>query len=383
MHMSRMLIFASFCLSSYAQGNWASASESYTPPRVLKLAPTSYADSSNVFFNSLQFGSIRRTVKHNKFAQSVRTFDLGLNKRRTSSGMVMLEYVINTDGKAEQILIVDSTHSNFESRAIRTIKGAEFLPARIDDKEVVGRDSAVLFFSVEEELAGVSKRFKKRYEELKKRLAKDSRKELKRVGRGIKRTLNEYSLNLYSLAWLYHLQWEYALKIKSISLQQQSLEKLVALESQFVDNDTFLNQYLRATIRKEQVLLDIRLGKIGLALERYENLKLFSKEAAQEIEPIMIKVIAAIEDKKPIVQEFEVGERGFWIDVLSRRQLNVTAESGDIEKLEFRCEAQFFEAVHSDGNEYQIPKSWGCCRIQIIGDPASRGKLFQFSSTIS
>lgn len=378
--MIKKRLIACAPLLSFCCVSSAFAFESYTPPEAINLVSPNYPISSAMLTRFSYSGRGRRpqkVISASRMSKRERERYSLATWKGASSGMVILEYIVNTDGKAEHIIVLDSTRSMLERPAIKALSKSTFKPADNDGTKVDARDSAVIFFSVEEESSGVSERFKKRYQALKKRLAQNDDKELKRVGRGIKRTLEEYRLNLYSLAWLYQLQWEYAAKLGSLTLQQQALEKLTALESRFADDEGFLNQHLRAVIRREQVLLDIRVGKVGLALERYKNLKAFSKEVAAEIEPLIKEVVSTIESDKPFSQDFEIGERGFWLDALSRRQLKIGTEKGKVEKLAFRCEKKFFEVTHKEENQYRIPASWGDCRVQVIGEHKSRGRLVQ------
>lgn len=300
-------------------------------------------------------------------------------QQKGQSGMVSLSYMVDKNGRAKEIFVLDSTHKSFEKPAIKAISKYTFLPAKLDSEPVESRASRNVFFMIEGESSSVPRVFSKRLKDLRLQLQSDSA-DLENIKKGIDELFELKGLNIYSLFWLNILRWEYASKANVVSLQQRSTEQLVVLDSRLKDAEGGLNQSLRSTISKEQVLVDIKLGKFGSALSRYKDLKALSEDPSTELESVMSKIIATLNGNKVFTQQFEVGSRSFWIDELSRRQLSVVADSGSIDKLKFRCEAKFFEVEHNDENEYQIPENWGSCSIQIIGDPMTQGRLIQFST---
>jgi hypothetical protein len=174
------------------------------------------------------------------------------------------------------------------------------------------------------------------------------------------------------------LEYRYANKFLSKKEQLKSLRKLLLFQNRIDKDRQFLDEAAIRTIRMSILQLLIELGYYG---EARSNFYLLNKEIPSAAEPFitaMSQVREALSGGQAIMRSVELSDRGYEYIELTKRNFEIDAVEGGIDKLKFYCTRNFGTMAFSPDSSYQVPESWGACDLLVVGRPKTKAKLYQF-----
>ena len=295
-----------------------------------------------------------------------------------NQGWVKLSFVVTEDGEVIDPVVTDSSGGHrFEREALRSIRQWEFEPATWDGEPVQQcKNDHMMTFRIEDAEAFVTPRFYRRYREANEALDEG---DIAKAEREIA-ALSELAMTTYERARHSLLQARVAETTGDADAQLIHLRRVVASNGFWIDEELY-PQLLYLV-----VALEIQTGRHSAALRSWERLTELDT-GALDLAPLA----SAIENINVFVAGPEVmftqatlrSDEGCedcnadWLHYPLRRQIAFADIDGEIENLEIRCDWQRIVDDVSDNKTWQIPESWGDCRILVTGEPGTTFKLVE------
>jgi thioester reductase-like protein len=113
------------------------------------------------------------------------------------------------------------------------------------------------------------------------------------------------------------------------------------------------------------------------AFKVYSTIRRESENDAPQLISTVAKIDQLRQDGSQSVIDIDVGERGYSIEHLLNNSLAVVDVEGTITSLNLRCQRKFKQLSFVSGSDYQLPKSWGPCLVEVVGEPGTVAKLVQ------
>ncbi len=295
-----------------------------------------------------------------------------------NQGWVQLSFVVTEDGEVIDPVVTDSSGGHrFEREAIRTIKQWEFEPATWDGEPVQQcKNDHMITFRIEGARAFVTPRFYRRYREANDALDAGDIAEAEREIAA----LSELAMSTYERARHSLLQARVAEMYGDADSQLIHLRRVVA------SNGFWIDEGLYPQLLYLVVALEIQTGRHSAALRSWERLSALDTDSLD-----LAPLAAAIDNinahvagpEMMFTQATLARDEGCedcnadWLYDPLRRQIAFADIDGDIENLEIRCDWQRIVDDVADNKTWQIPESWGECRILVTGEPGTTFKLVE------
>lgn len=75
--------------------------------------------------------------------------------------------------------------------------------------------------------------------------------------------------------------------------------------------------------------------------------------------------------------DIAINKKGYTIEYLFKNTFALFDVSGLIESINLRCQNKYQTLEFEVEKEFSVPKSWGKCELEIIGDPGTSANLVQ------
>jgi len=294
---------------------------------------------------------------------------------KIQAGMVEVEYMVNTDGKVYEPMVIDSSHSDFEEAALSAVSEYRFEPATLNGVTVDSANRIRIRFEVDDQQDAADAYFAKLHKSAKKSLLSDKPNK-KKIRRNLDTMANTNFLSSYSLAFLFLLETQYANKFLNEEDQLNALRKVLLFEDGAGNGKKIFDDTVISSIKANILNLQIRTGQYGKAWREYDKLKKEWPEIAKKFEGVMQKVDHALSSDQTIVSNINLGERGHELVLVSKRKFVLDQIKGEIHSLKFRCD-RIFREMEFKPVYFTVPDSWGNCMVQIIGTPNTTAKFLQ------
>lgn len=297
------------------------------------------------------------------------------------AGFVEILAVVGLDGKVIEPVVLWSTDREFEKRALNAIKKYKLKPAKYDGVGVDSHYSKLIGFEISEQYNQVTREFKRLYDTGARMLSSDdaSENEIKRI---IGKLKSSKRLTPQGLAFIAFLEYMFSVKYDTPFVQYRAALKVIEIEKSLGEHGVLKNKEL-PLIKFRLIKTQGQLGYYKEAIELYNQLKEEDPQKSELLEPYIKEVTELIESGKPYRQSFSLDRRGNFFIGMTGSEFYVEDINGDIDRLQFRCQAKYKQLKFSQQNNYRVPKSWGNCLLQIQGDPKTEAKLVQMSSTLN
>ena len=293
-------------------------------------------------------------------------------------GWVRLSFVVTEDGEVVDPVVADSSGSRaFERAAMRSVREWTYEPATWDGEAVQQcQNDVMITFRIEDARAGVTRRFYRRYREAIEALDVGDVAEAERQIAA----LSELPMSTYERARHSLLKARVAEAYGDTDAQLSHLRRVVASNGAWIDEELY-PQLLYVV-----VVLEIQTARHSAALRTWERL------AEVDASPLdLAPLAAAIENINAFVAGPEIMSTqatlnsdddcedcsGDWLYYPLRRRIAFAEIDGAIENLEIRCDWRRIVDDVDDSKTWQIPESWGDCRIIVSGEPGTSFKLIE------
>lgn len=239
-------------------------------------------------------------------------------------GMVSVSFMVDTDGKVFDPVIVDSTGDvNFHRAALLALRQSEFSPAMLDDEPIIGSSQQVYRFNLEASANGfsVTARFNSVYTRFQRAAIEGNREELEEALEDLEKV---GAANHYESAFLSLARYTYAGLFGSELEQIKHIGHALSLSSS-PDDPQYLEPGMVRNLRRALLPLQIRNNYFAEAVDTFAMIG---------------------------------GE-------------------GDLDEIVFRCEKHYVSFAIERDVAYDVPPEWGECEVQILGDKEANFLLLQ------
>lgn len=334
---------------------------------VLTLSPCALlADESAA--NDMQLGVSAKPVRRTPPRYP------GSELRYGRQGWVQLSYVITTDGKVVDPIVLDSSGSSaFERAALQTVEDWSYEPAIWNGEAVQQCETKVMIsFALEGEQNRVSREFHRAYKKVDQSLNEG---DLETAEQLLAESFESFNMSLAELSWLWSIRARYAGMVGDKEAQLQAVRKATAHSASWIDDDVYAGLLLIRTVR------ELESGNVSAALSSHDKLLESGAELPQmeQLLPYIEEIEALIASDTPLLTSASIAKEN-WNYRLLRRKFSFTDVSGDLENLEIRCSRRRVVDTAREGATWEIPESWGNCSIIVFGTPGSTFSLLEESS---
>ena len=289
---------------------------------------------------------------------------------RLQEGWVMLDFMIDPNGRTYEVVVVDSTGSkSFEAAAVKAAKRWTFEPARLQDKPIDTSYHFKLYFD-HPYAQGVRKEFATEYETAVAAIAADQRtRSQASLARMVAQNLEEDAFA--SLA-----QYQFEAKWGTEAKQISALRRAIAEETtpRFLPSEQF------AAALQALLPLELKTLDFAKAMATWDTLKK-SKLAEASIaswQPKIDDATALRSDDRSYAVPGEIAAgSSSWFYSLYKRRFQVTVSSGHLSEVKLRCDRQYVSFSFDPTSSYRIADQYGNCRLELIGDAGTRFELTQ------
>ena len=309
-----------------------------------------------------------------------------LELNRGHEAWVHVTYCIDESGQTRNVSVVDSTGGrHFDDAAIETVEDWQFEPAMLDgEPSWQSRNQTYITFAIESDERGASRRFVRAFRKLGNYM---DEKNLEEADALFQNVLANYDLSLYELSKLWAQRVRYEGLRGDMRGMDEALHRATASKGQWIERD----EYIR--LLKLRVQVEISIGQYNAALEGFEELEEQAGEDSEEVKtllPSISQLRAYIDGDQAIRIQAEVRNRFGCDDCDSRWSFKPLRDSfaladvsGELSRVDMRCDHKRFESIVSDEVTWKIPERWGGCYVYFYGDAGTTFDVVMMSSANS
>lgn len=279
-------------------------------------------------------------------------------------GWVVVNMMVSPQGEPYAIGVVESSDSAFEKAALDGANAMRFTAGMLNGVPV---DSAyALKFRFSTEADGASAKFIRQFRKFEQSIRSDDKAAADEALQKLK------FQNLYEEAF-YHLgRFIYFRYWGDEQEQLNALQKAIAYEkkSRYLPPNYF--QFALAEIFR----LQVKTLDFGGALETYESF-----ESKMKKNPDIVNAVERIKSFSTNDEAYsvhgEIPKDHSWNFRLLKRQFTFLVSRGRIEEIKLRCEANYVLVRYKPDFEYTLPKDYGACSMEVVGDSGTTFTLIQ------
>ena len=294
--------------------------------------------------------------------------------RNGNEGWVQLSFVVDKNGSVVDPVIEDSSGiRGFEKANLKAIKQWQYSPAiRNGEKIEQCRNSVQLDFILGKAEKGGRKRFVREYQKAEDALRTDNivlaEQLITQMGEG-------KIWNSYEDTWFWMLRSELAKAQGQESFQLSSLRRAISSNksSQYVGDQYYI--YLL----HQKFILEIKASLFSDALQTFAQIsqRPDNEKTLSVLEKYATQARQVLKNQDFIIVQGEVGNDGGWWHTLGRNRFMFSDIAGTLDTVELRCDNKREKYTVAEFTEWNIPKSWGRCKIMVIGDTQANFNLVE------
>ena len=294
------------------------------------------------------------------------------------TGRVLMSLMIDEDGKAFSPLVLISTNPRFNKAAKKSVTKAQFTPATLNGKPIV---SAINFLAVFElDIASLfyrksNKRYHQHLEKFNTEMASQNPDE-KKLRKLLKRMEGTTHGNNFIQRVISRARYDLA------ELYGSDQEKIDALRELLLSSTYGMSLIKGMPAYFELIKLLVNSGHYGEALRTYdEALSFFNARYQQALRDsfgdAMQEILDIRDSDQAYARNIELNKDGFTYIPLFKNRFTFTDVAGELKKLNFRCDKKYQELPYVVDSDYEVPKSWGSCLLEVRGSKGSKATLIQ------
>lgn len=288
--------------------------------------------------------------------------------REGREGWVELSFIVNPDGDVEDILVLESNgRRDFEAEAKRAIKKWKYSPLPEGSEAYLRSLNKVrLDFILGNNggNTGITRRFKTDYETI---LEATKNAEFKDAKKAINKVRNRGTHNMTESALFASAQAAYYKAIDNQPEYVRALSRSLGFSKSFKDN-------VVQSTRAEYFVALASQNAFSSALNTFEQLQKKHPESPyiEKLQPYVKSIEDYITSENPINRMVTILDSNAASHTLSRDQFVITERTGDIDRVELRCDRKRITILPEQENILiSVPGSWGSCTVTVEGDSGS------------
>lgn len=292
-------------------------------------------------------------------------------------GLVLVNFMVDTDGQAFDPVIVESTGDEvFHQAAINALLDSEFEPAKLEGEPIVGSHSLLVRFELETDAPGATNEFASAYRYFQRAL-REEEPEREKIETAFSRLEQFGARNHYEHAYLNLARYSYA-QLYGTDLEQiRHLRRALSLSTSPRD-PVYLDDEIIWELRRALFPLQVENNYFAEALETHELMVESGDEAgAASFQPVVDAVNALRQDDTEYFVPLTLDDAGSTSLQLFKSSFALIDGEGDLNEIKLRCEREYVAFQVERDVAYSLPDDAGDCSIEIIGDAGADFFLLQ------
>lgn len=293
--------------------------------------------------------------------------------KRNREAWVYLYYVVDQDGKVNDINVFDSLGgSDFENAAKRALRRSKYEPATLDGNPISTTRSGKYRFEFDPPAKSASRKFIAIQQRFQEQVLNGDQA----AADSILEDLRERAKTLYEYAWLGFAEFTYHRKWGTKHDQLQALAEAIAYEpaAHYLPRDVFHSALASKTI------LEFQLQNYQVAMSNYHaflRLDTGKDDFEAALKPYADRVHRLREERTPFAKTDEFDHLGRWSYCLLWNSFALDLSEPPNSDLMLRCPRQSVTFEYQANLKYEVPDSAGNCLLFVEGSPNSALTLYQ------
>jgi TonB family protein len=285
--------------------------------------------------------------------------------RNGNEGWVKLSFVVDENGAVVDPVIEDSSGiRGFERASLRAIKQWQYSPAIRNGENIEQcRNSVQMDFILDKGTKGGRIRFVREYKNADEALRANNivlaEQLITQMGEG-------KIWNRYEDAWFWMLKSEIAKAQGQESAQLSSLRRVISSNK----SSKYVGEQHYIYLLHQKFILEIKASLFSDALQTFAQIRQRpdNEKTVSVLEKYATQARRVLKNQEFIVVQGEVDSDGDWWHSLSRNRFMFSDIAGTLDTVEVRCDNKREKYTIAEYTEWNIPKSWGRCKIIVVGD---------------
>jgi TonB family protein len=294
--------------------------------------------------------------------------------RNGNEGWVNFSFVVDKNGAVVDPVVEDSSGIHrFEKAGLRAIKQWQYSPAIRNGENIEQcRNTVRLDFKLDKAIKGARKRFVRAYKKAGKALQTN---DIVLAQQLILKMSEDKIWNSYEDTWFWMLKFKLAKAQGNETAQLNSLRKIGFSGG----NAEYINEASYLLILRQKFVLELKASLYSDALQTFEKIRQRpdSEKTVSAIENYASVARQALKSEAFIVVKGQIGSDGDWWHSLSRNRFRFSDIIGTVDTVELRCANKREKYTVAENTEWKIPKSWGRCKIMVVGDNQANFNLVE------
>jgi len=295
--------------------------------------------------------------------------------RNKQEGWVRLSFVVKEDGSVALPIIEDSSGiKSFEKAAKKAIKSWTFDPATRGGKTIEQcQNSVQLDFKMNKPTKGASRKFVRKYREIDQLISDNKLDEAKSA-------LENFSIkprqNFYEDKFFFSLEAKYYQTIGDKRQELANLKKIIPQGKDYLPKGSYVYSMVRA------FQLALSNNELSSALYFYDKLTQFAPEHknVDAMTPYIEKINAIINGNEHIFVAAQINKREHWNHYLARNSFTFANIDGELSAVDIRCDNHFSTYPVENEKQWNIPESWGKCKLFVHGKQGAKFDLVEVAA---
>lgn len=296
---------------------------------------------------------------------------VGLQRNREA--WVYLYYVVDEDGKVDDINVFDSLGgSDFENAAKRALRRSRYEPAKLDGNPISATRSGKYRFEFDPPAKSASPKFISIQRSFQERVMNGDQAAADKI----LEDLRDRAKTLYEFAWLGFAEFTYHRKWGTKHDQLRALAEAIAYEpdARYLPKEAFHSALASKTI------LEFQLQNYQVAMSDYHaflRLDTGKEDFEAALKPYADRVVRLKEERTPFAKTGEFDQFGRWSYCLLWNTFALDLAESPNSDLMLRCPRKSVTFEYKANLKYEVPDSAGNCLLFVEGSPNSALTLYQ------
>jgi TonB family protein len=299
--------------------------------------------------------------------------------RNGNEGWVKYSFVIDKNGRVIDPVVEDSSGIRaFEKAGLKALRKWQYTPAKRDGETIEQcLNNVQLDYKLDNGTKGGRRRFVKEYKDAQEALDTD---DLVLTESLISKMEEGKIWNSYEDAWFWMLKAEFAKKQGDEVAQLASISRVVSSGQ----SDRYIGEDYFVYMLQQKFLLEVRASRYVNALSTFEriNQRPDSDKTVEQLEVYANKVKQYLAEQDYILVKGQIDEDGDWWHSLSRNRFSFTNISGNLDSVELRCANKREKYTFAIDSQWNIPQSWGRCRVMVVGENKANFNLVEIRQDV-
>jgi len=295
--------------------------------------------------------------------------------RNKQEGWVRLSFVVREDGSVDLPIVEDSSGiKSFEKAAKKAVKSWVFDPATRAGKTIEQcQNSVQLNFKMNKPVKGASRKFVRQYRKIIQLIEEKKLSEAKLAIDSLEKKTRQ---NFYEDKFFFNLKATYFQALGDNRLELANLKKLIPSGKNYLPKSSYAYSILKA------FQLSLLNNELSSSLYFYKKLQEFdaTHKYIDTLKPYVEKINAMIDSSEHIFVAAQINKREHWNHYLARNSFTFANINGELNSVDIRCDNHFSTYPVDNEKQWNIPESWGKCKLFVHGKQGAKFDLVEVAA---